>query len=241
MKVEIASSVNAGCAVTFGNHKFVVDLLHDHKTLMFSTITPERFETIMQMEEFKNPEVMVYTHPHPDHYSEAQTKIFLEKNPGAPVLGPVSLCDPAVDFSQEEVFFEKNGMKFYFFHLVHEGERYKDVILYSFIVEADGKIMLFPGDCSVPNEQLVSYIRKYAGDRKIDLAVMNFPWLATTRGREFVKTYIHPTQLVINHVPLEEDDQRFHFREGTFKEKDAFPEYKTQILSELYQKVTVEI
>lgn len=40
----------------------------------------------------------------------------------------------------------------------------------------------------------------------IDLALLNFPWIAQRQGRDFIQTVLRPRHLLLYHLPFREDE-----------------------------------
>ena len=74
MELFITASVNAGISLHWGAHQVWCDALHDTRVPGLSTLTPERFRRLLAHPAFQGPELLFFTHCHPDHYSKAQVQ-----------------------------------------------------------------------------------------------------------------------------------------------------------------------
>lgn len=189
MKISVTLSANAGVALDIGGRRIWVDALHDEKVPGFSTLTPKLQREMMGCAAFSHPEFICYTHDHPDHHSEKLTRVARQLWPNASMLMPGQ--------SREE-----NGLLLRFVKLPHEGEQYRDVQHYGLIVSYDGCNVLIPGDCEVASPVLAQAIEGIP----IHLALLNFPWVTLRKGREFVQSHLQNAQVVVYHLPFEEDD-----------------------------------
>lgn len=83
---QITLSVNAGVALHLGAMRVWSDALHDRRVVGFSTVTPERWNILQAHPDFASPDLLFFTHCHPDHYSRALTEQVIAQNP------QVALC-----------------------------------------------------------------------------------------------------------------------------------------------------
>ena len=104
------------------------------------------------------------------------------------------------------------GLHMDFMRLTHEGAQYREVPHYGCILEYDGFRVLIAGDCAVADPQL----RDFIGNRPIDLALLNFPWVTLRKGRHFIEQAIRPEHLVVYHLPFSHDD-RWGYRDAAVK------------------------
>ena len=88
MKIRVILSANAGICLCVGNRKIWVDALHHRQVSGFSAVDEELFSRWIQAEEVADPDVICYTHCHPDHFSQKWTQTALEKYPRAAVYLP---------------------------------------------------------------------------------------------------------------------------------------------------------
>ena len=51
-----------------------------------------------------------------------------------------------------------------------------------------------------------SALARAVGDTRIDLAILDFPWITLRGGRAFLESHIRPTHIVAYHLPFAEDD-----------------------------------
>ena len=199
MRISVTLSANAGVAIDFGSKRIWVDALHEEKQPGFSAVTASLQGKMLMAEAFQNPQYICYTHCHGDHYSEKLTDAACKLWPKARVLAPEGKYRT---FSGEEYTLEEDGLKIRYVKLPHEGEQYHHVRHFGILISYQGVNLLIPGDCATGSETLCQAI----GDTPIHLALLDFPWLALRKGREFVLRHFADSKIVLYHLPFEEDD-----------------------------------
>ena len=84
---KVTLSANAGIALDFGGLRLWADALHDEKVPGFSTVTPSLWTAMRSHPAFAAPDLLFFTHCHPDHFSRTLTRLALERWPKAkPIL-----------------------------------------------------------------------------------------------------------------------------------------------------------
>lgn len=230
MRVTVTLSANAGTAIDFGGRRIWVDALHDKKQKSFSAVDLTLQQRMLGCEAFQNPEFICYTHCHGDHYSQKLTDAALKLWPQAKVLAPEGKyqCFEGSAFALEE-----KGLRIRFVKLPHEGEQYRDVAHFGILLSYGGKTILIPGDCETASPMLAQAV---AG-QKVDLALLDFPWLALRKGKEFVAQYLPQAQIALYHLPFAEDDTA-GYREAA---RRAVAGTQIPLLMEPLQQITFEL
>lgn len=202
MSVQVTLSANAGVSLALGGKKIWVDALHDTPTGGFSSLTPGMLSRMEACQAFQDPDMIVFTHCHGDHYSRVLTAQAHMRWPKA------RLVLPELHFSDQELLEGAQVHKMLgdvhlrFFRLTHEHPETLDVPHYGLTL-SDGKTtVLIAGDCAIASPQLAAALD---GER-VDLALLNFPWLALARGRQYIAEHLHPAHLLIYHLPFPADD-----------------------------------
>ncbi len=190
--VSVTLSANAGVSLEFGGHTLWVDALHEGKVPGFSTLDKGLQDQILRGA-LGVPEQIIYTHCHPDHYSQRLTMLSAERFPGAQVLCPW-------EREGEEFSETTDDLTLTFRQLPHEG--LQDVRHYGILICCQGKNILLPGDCAIASPELEQWIC----GRQIHLAILDFPWMTLQRGREFVKAVLRPEHMLLYHLPFAADD-----------------------------------
>ena len=101
---QITLSVNAGVALHLGAMRVWSDALHDRRVVGFSTVTPERWNILQAHPDFASPDLLFFTHCHPDHYSRALTEQVIARNP------QVALVLPEQEFDRQGLKLSRQTM-----------------------------------------------------------------------------------------------------------------------------------
>lgn len=199
---DITLTANAGVMLRCGGLKIFCDAFHRHKTDNFSTLTPDMQAKMAVSPEFSGANAMIFTHKHPDHYSRHLIAAAKALTPGAVIISPAPDFDDQILLSKERQRVELKGADIDFIKLEHEGAQYANVSNYGFLLRVNGFTVLSTGDSHTAEPKLAEWLCC----EKIDLALLNFPWLTLRRGRDFIENVIKPGHVVFHHIPFEKDD-----------------------------------
>jgi len=233
---RVTLSANAGVCLELGGTKVWIDAIHRHKVKNFSSVTDELWEKMRYRPEFSDPDVLFFTHKHPDHYSRTLIAQTLQQYPRAKVISPANDFPGQVLLTGEEMAETINGLYFRFFPLPHEGIAYRDVIHYGALISDGSFQVLITGDCEVAGERL----REYLQGETVDLALMDFPWATLHRGREFMEAYLQPKHLLLYHLLFAGDDGgTFRYAARRSSEKLTFVPDVRLLLEPFQQEIIV--
>lgn len=225
-EIQVTLSANAGVSVQFGKHRIWVDALHEEKQSGFSAVSDELYQQVLESPAFAAPDHICVTHCHPDHYSERMLANAKK------LWGNVQLC-----FPQMEAYQVKNGeLTLEFIPLPHEGAQYADVVHCGIIISAGEKNILIAGDCETASSALMDAV----GERQVDLAILNFPWVTLSRGRAFLTQKLKPKHILLCHLPFEEDDVG-GFRESAQRSARLLMDMDVRLLCEPLQTEIINI
>lgn len=202
MELKITAGVNAGIVCSIGGHRIWCDVLHDENVPGLSSVTPDRLKMLLSDEAFAAPELVFYTHCHPDHYSEKMTEEVLKRYHNCYQVLPERKTQAQILISGAKQRIRFSDITIEFVRLTHEGRQYENVPHYGCMISCGGMNVFIAGDCAIALPALAEYL----ADKKVDAAVMPFPWITLPKGRSFTEEYIRPKHLIINHLPLEADD-----------------------------------
>lgn len=216
MELSVTLSANAGVAICGEGCRVWVDAVHNRKVPGFSAVTPQLQRQMLECDAFQDPDHILFTHCHPDHYSRELTGVVATMWPKA------NLFLPEKEFRNQTLISGQtcrvsNEVTFSFVKLPHEGAQYADVVHYGVILRLKDKNILLAGDCATASPVLAQTL---VGE-KIHLAVLNFPWITLNKGVEFVKTYLADAKLMICHLPFDEDDTN-GYRQAAQKARKQF-------------------
>ncbi|MBQ7817319.1 MAG: MBL fold metallo-hydrolase [Oscillospiraceae bacterium] len=225
IQVQVTLSANAGISIQIGKHRIWVDALHEDKQPGFSAVTPDLYQKILLSDAFCSPDYICVTHCHPDHYSETMLNDAKRRWPNA------QLCLPG-----NGAAVGKEDLTLEFIRLPHEGAQYANVLHYGILIRAEGKHILIPGDCETASPVLAEAV----GERQIDLAILNFPWVTISKGRAFLTQRLKPKHILLCHLPFEEDDVN-GFRTSAKRNVQMLTDSDVRLLSEPLQTQIVNI
>ena len=220
---QITFSANAGLSVDCRGARIWVDAVHHAPAEGFSSVSRELWAVMLEHPQFRCPDLIFYTHRHPDHYSDLRTREALTRFPRARLLTPWN-CN------SHEMFLSGEGdslppLAFHAVPLPHGGTEYGQLPHYGCVLDASPQRIFFGGDCTAPSEALTRCIQ----ERPIDLAVMNFSWITLSQNRDYLKNILRPKHLLINHLPFPADDI-FHYRSAAQQALRHFPELDVRLL-----------
>lgn len=235
-EICVTLTANAGVCIEIGKHCIWVDALHQEMQPGFSAVSQKVYQQLLNDPTFAEPAYICATHCHPDHYSGAMVGEAkrLWKN--------TQLCLPEQEFadqiliSGETFVVKKDNLTLEFIRLPHEGAQYAGVKHYGILLSIDGKNILIAGDCETASPILA----KAVGDRQIDLAILNFPWVTLSKGRAFVTEALKPKHILLCHLPFAEDDVG-GFRASARRNARLLENVDVRLLSEPLQREIINI
>lgn len=236
MKLKIISAVNAGIICEIGGQSIWCDVLHDTRVEGFSTLTEDRYELLINRNGFMPPSLLFYTHcRHFDHYSQGMNEQFLKNFPYTLAVAPRRLRDTDIFISGESQRLRFKDVSLEFIRLTHEGKQFKEVPHYGCMLSHAGQRILIVGDCSLCSEEL----KKYIEDKTIDVLVAPFPWITLQKGMDFINKYIRPKHIIVNHLPLKEDDI-YGYNKAAVKSAGRIIGPKVHVFTKMLQEVAIE-
>jgi len=232
--VTAALSANAGISLTAGGKRVWADAVHSTPTPPYSTLSPELFEKMLTHRAFAAPDLLFFSHCHPDHYSEEMAKRAKALWPGAVIAAPEPAegCDIALRGSRVRIL--RDGVELEFARLPHEGEQYAAVSHYVLLASVGEVTALFTGDCAVADPGLGDFL----DGRKVDLAFFDFPWLTLPKGRRYIEERVRPAHLLICHLPFGAED-RFGYRRAAERAAASVSGIDVKLMSEPLQTETL--
>lgn len=233
MEISVTLSANAGVAICTDSCRIWVDAIHNRKEPGFSTVTPDLQQKMLKHDAFRDPEHILFTHCHPDHYSHSLAAAASKLWPNARLYLPEQVFPGQVLISGQSCNLSRD-VTVSFIKLPHEGAQYAQVLHYGAIIRIRGKNLLVAGDCATASQVLA----KVLAEEKIHLAVLNFPWITLKKGRAFLQENLPNAKLLICHLPFAEDDIN-GYRQAARKAAAECP--NVRLLSEPLQTETVNI
>ena len=200
--IEVTLSANAGVSICIGDIRIWVDALHDTGVPGFSTLDTALQREMLRHPGFQNPDAICYTHCHPDHFSRKLTEEAHRLWPEARIFLPEKVFPYQILVTEETPCHTLGSAQLQFLRLPHEGAQYADVAHYGLIVSVSDCNILLTGDCALAEASLLDQV----GEKKIHLAVVDFPWITKRNSREFLQRHFPDTKLVVCHLPFAADD-----------------------------------
>ena len=195
----VTLTANAGAVLEWNGHVLWVDALHDTPVPGFSSVSPALWARMR--ETLPPPELLCFTHCHPDHYSPRLAAEALALWPGALPALPRRDFARQLLLSGDEARLSAGGMTLRFLRLPHEGPGYEDVPLYGLLLFDGTSRVLIAGDC----EPACPALARHLEGLTVDLAILNFPWLTLRKGRRYLEEILRPKHLFLCHLPFPED------------------------------------
>lgn len=235
-RCEMTLVANAGLLLHLGHCRILLDALHDRRVESWSTVTEERWQALRSLLPGAGPDLILFTHCHPDHFSPKLTARAMEHWPGARVVLPEQRLpgQRLVDGARETVSLP--GATVRLARLPHEGEHFARVRHYGCLIESGGFRILDVGDCKLCDQALADFAAEHG---PVDVLAAPFPWLTLRRGREFILDRIRPGHVVINHLPFAGDDQ-YGYRAAAQKAAAAWEGPALTVLSEPFQTISFD-
>jgi L-ascorbate metabolism protein UlaG (beta-lactamase superfamily) len=212
MKNDIALVANAGILIRQSGMSVLVDALHVAEMKPFSRTPDAVLNQVIQGEGmFEKIDLMLITHTHPDHYDAKSVHRFMENHPETMLVMPeddtaygertVLISKPHEEHTvgRAHIICEK---------LAHDGEKYAKDVQYGYLIEIDGVVFSVFGDTTMD----VGGIKRLIGDRQVDVAVVNFPFVSLRHRQKVLMEVIRPKRAVAVHFPFEEDDSENYIR-----------------------------
>lgn len=202
--------------------------------------------------EYADIDYLLFTHFHPDHYSEEDLTEYLKGNRVRKVFLPHRSAGIDRLISQmkeggpsffifEEELCKKQKVRMPEFSLNafqcrHLGKDYASVRNLCYILEAEEKTLLFTADADYEGD----CFRKALKGVSIDIVFVNPLFFNHISGREILSDILCPKKLILYHLPFEKDD-RMRFRDLVSKDvrkyKDGFSDI--EVLQDLQQTIFV--
>jgi L-ascorbate metabolism protein UlaG (beta-lactamase superfamily) len=233
--LRVTLSANAGVTIDFEGHRIWVDTLHQRKVVGFSSVTEPILQQLWEHEAFREPNLICYTHRHPDHYSRELTLEAQKHWPQATVIAPDIRESgwKSVAGERWEYFVDDDDytLDITYIRLPHEGAEFADTIHYGILLTCDGKSVLIPGDCRLCDPALAEVVK----DANIFAVLLDFPWISLPKPRQFVLEHFPGAKILVYHLPFAQDDVN-HYRDAAIKAASRMGD-QVNLLLEPFQSV----
>ena len=186
--MEIRRTANAGVLLTLDDTKILLDGVC--REVNSYPATPRKIaEQLMQYP----PDVLLFTHCHPDHFDPVLTRQFAK-----PVYGPAQLSEQMDCKISADTDLRVGQLRIRAIPTRHMGHYGKTTQHQSYVVEGS-QILWFMGDAS-PME-----LKKLPSYPKPDVLLVPYPYISTPAAMKLVEQLL-PCKIVLLHLPAKEND-----------------------------------
>ncbi|MFZ5974544.1 MAG: MBL fold metallo-hydrolase [Bacillota bacterium] len=216
----------AGVIVETVGIRLMIDGLFGKDGHPFSVVPQPLMDNLLQgFEPFGTIDYLLFTHLHPDHFGSGEAIAYLRDNTVRGVFLPV-------DESEEKLRRAGNGLRQWMdahnvpfrplsmpigshgrydmepgvalttFNTGHMGPQYAHISNYCLLLTLGGKTLLFTGDADFLDDSFAGALNGC----KVDAVFINPLFYQNPRGRAILDTVIRPRQVILYHIPFEEDD-----------------------------------
>ena len=204
--IRVCTTENAGAVLWLGGLCVWADVLNEENPDGYEVLSEAHFSRLLTDPAFR-PDLLVFTHRHPDHFSEARLFRTLEAFPEARVFigGEGNPGDLGPDFSGSP------ALRISAIPLPHEGKAYENVENDALLLRSEDGTVLLSGDCPVGCPELLTALAKEtsmhseSAPKGLTLALLNFPWLSLGKGRKALLS-LDPAHALFFHLPAPGDD-----------------------------------
>lgn len=218
--IVIRHTANAGVLISIGRNSLGVDLFSRDLEGLYQD-TPEKLKSEL-LDEIERGHIgaLLFTHGHGDHFCLEDVAEALKRNPDLIVVSTnevIGLLKATTPFGKQLYAIssgEKGNVKVYFsngslelFNSKHMGEAYAEVQNLVFMLEAEGRQIVIPGD-AWPEPELFARIGEWSS--KPDVLIAPFPLIGLPSSRRMLGKYLRPAHIFALHLPRPEmDDQNW--------------------------------
>ena len=211
--VQIKLIANAGVLVEYRGCRYLVDGIHTNDYLEFDGV-PETLlgQMLCGGGELADIDYLLFTHEHIDHFSAGLTQTYLQNNmvkgivvpaqgggrraalkeyaelAGIACVAPVLEDGQSVTLPLGEATLTVAGMR-------HMGEQFRDVQSCSFLLDFDGKTLLFTGD----SDHIPIWFERALAGKHVDTLFVNPLFYLNSAGQHIIRK-LAPKELVVYHL-----------------------------------------
>ncbi len=234
-EVKIILIANAGILIEYQDQQLLIDALQEGHRL-FPPTPPQAMTALLEgREPFKDLKAVMVTHNHPDHFSTRLTLPVLARHRGTRFIADESSAAALLQASREaSTGFDPERIAVMPWQLPdaeiraagafervlppqiklgpftiqpvpfeHEGQRYATTPNVGLMIDVAGCHILYPGDARMSPDNYAILANHLP---PVDIAVLMFPYIATSRGQNLVRSLIRPRSLIAVHWPDPERD-----------------------------------
>lgn len=215
LPLKVTYIANEGFLVASGEQKVLIDALQRGGIDRYASPPPTTLDELEGARgSFAGVNLILVSHPHRDHFHPASVARHLENNPAAQLISSLQVVEAvrhelastgAVAARMNGTYPEGSGRSIHtvaetrleVFRLRHENRRNYGVQNLGLIFVVGGKKILHIGDAEMTAQNFAPH---RLPEEDLDLAFLPYWYLTSEKGREIVRTYIRPKQVVAMHI-----------------------------------------
>lgn len=199
----VRATTNAGAEIYYNGKCLLCDALHKDPVFQFPPLSDEMIRRIWAEHAHNPPDVVFFSHGHPDHCSPELAREAAQRWPKAVFIAPLCVCDRQITLDHPQETHTVNGIQMTFIKTAHMPLAVPEGPHYACLADMGGFTVLLPGDTDLSDPALHELLL----NRHVDLALMDFPWWMFPRGRRTLEALIKPGHLFLHHFPAPEHDK----------------------------------
>ena len=220
-QISVTLVANAGLFIQSGRYRFLIDAIHHDQDHPFSIVSQKKLKEIIDgSASYKDVEYILFTHCHSDHFSPKYTKEYLSNNVIKALFIPDACKNTDMDSESSEAarnvnqvtlsgelgkrmtYILNDDIKIHTFRTRHLGEEYIEDVHYCIVLSIGRENILITGDSGYD----LAIFQEALKDIRIHYLVVNPLFYNHKLGRQIIDEIIQPKEILIYHIPFEEDD-----------------------------------
>ena len=204
-RVKFQYVSNAGIIFNIGNKLIGIDYLCKDSSQLYQ-------DTPMQIREEINPDILIFTHEHEDHFCAEYVKAAWVKNPALIIYSTKSVINilREMNIPEDNMYQVEDGeeiqsdsLHITFMQSIHEGEQYANIQNVTLFIKIEDKHLVITGD-AMPCQELFERIA--ARSTNIEWLFAPFPYVGLRTTRKLMKEYLDIKNIFVLHQPRKEAD-----------------------------------
>lgn len=222
----------------------LIDAINTEKVYLFASLPEATLQDMVSGNyPFESIDLILFTHHHKDHFNAENTLKVLDAHPESMVFSTIQTYDILINHDRcsselkKRIFFGEvplkktlafnvNKVSFYATRLMHSGEQYKDVQNYCYSINFNDEIIFHCGDA---HHSIENYQDTGISKLNITIALLDFPYITLSSGRNVIKDYIKPKKIHLMHLPLASED-KFGWIKAVEKSVERFTDELPEII-----------
>ena len=214
--VVITALANAGLLFQYRGHALLADALQRSDQLPFTGLPENIWKTMLAGESpFSQVDALLFSHLHPDHFSESMTQQYLQRHPDTRLFLPddASLTGREDGSAPAKVIriTGENALTPYpvgeditvrAFSSLHLDEKYHNTPHFCYVLSFGEKNVLLTGDIDYTCETL-----SQIADIPLKAAFITPLFFRALNAHRFFRGQLMPQTLFVNHIPDASEDQ----------------------------------